>query len=187
VANFKNRKGISQREFAKRLGVSSAAISSAILTGRIQTLEDKSIDYESQKISWEQNGDQNKKAAYQKHKDNLSNGPKPDKFEDPDFIKKCLAKVENGTASPLESKYVKDLFEARTEILKYKEKRGETVSKKLAESILFSIARGLRDQLYSSIEDLSYSLESKKQKEIRSILRTEIDKVLSNIQPPDFK
>jgi transcriptional regulator with XRE-family HTH domain len=187
VSNKLNRKGISQREFARRKGVSSAAISSALLTNRIQKLEDGSIDWDTQADAWENNVDQNKRAAYQKHKDFVKGEIASSQTNDPEFIKKALQRVEEGTATSLESKYVKDLFAARTQVLEYREKRKELVNMKNAEAVFFSVARSLRDQLQNIEEETSGKLVGKTRDEIRSILKKEIDSILSDIQIPKIK
>lgn len=123
---------ISQREFAKRVGVSQPAVSKTI-GRRIDAREDGKINWKTEEKKWYDNRDPSKIRDHNAPKD-------PNKPEE--------KKEEKTGAEPFaQAKLAKETFSANLLKLEYEERLGKLVNKDSVETAAFKRGRMVRDSI----------------------------------------
>jgi len=181
----KKRTLISQREFARRLGVSPQAVTCAIKAGRISTVKGK-IDPAVATKEWAANTDQSKP------RNRLTGNPRhrrnPDKPEEPMKLskksgkkkahgkstkakprkskKRSVSKKSGQTKTPdekaekkpvnyAEARAVREAYNAKLARLKYEQQLGILVNAEEVRTAVFNLARRTRDELMGMPERIA--------------------------------
>ena len=152
---------ISQSEFARRIGVSQPMVNKALRSGRIQKTASGKIDYDSQRIAWEQNR--------RLEKDHMSRGSSTGggKAKDSDYQKVLTA-----------CKY----YESKIRELKYKELEGLVISKENIQKRYFPKLALIKSHLMTLPARHSYTLAAMLIRHVEKISKAKtVRRVLSKI------
>lgn len=210
----KKRTLISQREFARRLGVSVQAVSCAIKAGRISTVNGK-IDPAVAKTEWEENTDQSKP------RNRVTGSPKhrrdPDKPEEPMKLSKRSGKKKGSSKSTktkprkgkkravskkstqtsnqqddrkpvnyAEARAVREAYNAKLARLKYEQQLGILVNAEEVRTAAFNLARRTRDELMGMPERIAAQIAATDDPaEVERILEDEIERVCQELSNAD--
>jgi hypothetical protein len=172
------RKLISQREYARRRGISHVAVQRAVNSGRISTINGK-IDPDLADREWRENTDQSKP------RNRITGSPKHARVagepsEPMDF---GGADGGNGTASGYaKARAARELYQAQLAKIELDRQRGVLVRADEVRLGAFNMARKARDQLIALPERLAAILAaSQDPAEVQRILEEEIERICEEI------
>jgi hypothetical protein len=169
---------ISQREYARRRGISHMAVQRAVNTGRISTVEGK-IDPDLADREWRENTDQSKP------RNRITGNPKHARIagepsEPMDF---GAADGASGTASGYaKARAARELYQAQLAKLELDRQRGILVRADEVRLGAFNMARKARDQLIALPERVAAILAATQDPaEVQRILEEEIERICQEI------
>lgn len=175
MARRKKRELVSQREYARRIGVSQEAVRQAVQSGRISTVAGK-IDPVTADAEWERNTDPSKP------RNRLTGRPKhrrdPLQPERPMDLGGGSAAGDKGGRIPSysDARARREVIQAALAKIELDIKLGELVSAKEVRAITFELNRRVRDQLMSLPDRVAAAVAATSdQDEARRILQDEID------------
>ncbi len=181
AAKKQQRELISQREYARRRGISHVAVQRAVNAGRISTVEGK-IDPDQADREWIQNTD------HSKPRNRITGRPKhtrtPGEPSEPmDFGGPVEASGGNGTASGYaKARAARELYAAQLSKLELDRQRGILVRADEVRIGAFNMARKARDQLIALPERLSTVLAAiQDPSEIQRVLEEEVERICQEI------
>lgn len=173
-----NKKGLSQRAYAKRRGVSHTAVQKAIADGRIKVLPDGSIDPKKADKEWEANTDETKPlnsvSGNPKHRRN-GGAPVPGanavgaKGDDEDPEKIVGTTYQRARAA-------RETYQAKLARLEYEHKMGKLVDAAEVRVAAFNAARNARDTLRNLPDRIAAQFPDI-QHELHRILLEEVHRV----------
>jgi hypothetical protein len=172
---------ISQREYARRLGISHTAVQQAIASGRISTLRGK-IDPAMADRQWEQNTDQSKPrnriTGEPKHRRAPGELPQPMRL-----IAAVDAEGDDGTAAGYaRARAARELYLAQLAKLELERRRAFLVRADEVKVGAFHMAQKAREQLIALPERLAAILAAAQDPaEVQRILEVEIERVCQEI------
>jgi len=175
LARRKKRGLISQREYARRRGVSHAAVQHAVSAGRISTVDGK-IDPELADKEWRENTDQSKP------RNRITGSPKqtrvPGEPSEP-----MGSGGGNGSATGYaKARAARELYQAQLAKLELDRRRGEVVRADEVRVGAFNMARKARDQLIALPERVAANLAATEDPaEVQRILEEEIERICQEI------
>jgi hypothetical protein len=172
---------ISQREYARRLGISHTAVQQAIASGRISTFRGK-IDPAVANRQWRQNTD------LSKPRNRITGEPKqrraPDGLPQPmRLISAMDAEGDDGAAAGYaRARAARELYRAQLAKMELDRQRGVLVRADEAKIGAFNMARKVRDQLTALPDRLAATLAATQDPaEVQRILETEIERICLEI------
>jgi hypothetical protein len=171
---------ISQREYARRRGISHVAVQRAVNAGRISTVSGK-IDPDQADIEWRENTD------HSKPRNRITGSPKharvPGEPSEPMDFGAPAEPGGNGTASGYaKARAARELYQAQLAKLELDRQRGLLVRADEVRIGAFNMARKARDQLIALPERLSTVLAAiQDPAEVQSILEEEIERICQEI------
>jgi hypothetical protein len=172
---------ISQREYARRLGISHTAVQQAIASGRISTLRGK-IDAAMADRQWIRNTDQSKPrnriTGQPKHRRIPDESPQPMRL-----IAAAGSDGEDGAAiGYARARAARELYQAQLAKIELDRQRGILVRADEVKVGAFNMARTARDQLIALPERLAAILAATQDPaEVQRILEEEIERVCQEI------
>lgn len=175
---------ISQREYARRRGVSHMAVQRAIKSGRISTVDDK-IDPGRADREWEQNTDQSKP------RNRVTGRPNHTRAAGAPSEPMVLADDSSGGGTGAAAGYAKaraarELYQAQLVKLELDRKRGELVRADEVRLGAFSMARKARDQLIALPDRLATILAATEDpSEVHRILADEVERICLELADAD--
>ena len=178
MAGQPKRKLISQREYARRRGISHVAVQRAVNSGRISTIDGK-IDPDLADREWRENTDQSKPrnriTGSPKHARVAGEPPEPMDFGDADG--------GNGTASGYaKARAARELYQAQLAKIELDRQRGVLVRADEVRLGAFNMARKARDQLIALPERVAAILAATQDPaEVQRILEEEIERICQEI------
>lgn len=172
---------ISQREYARRLGVSHVAVQRAVKAGRISTVGGK-IDPARADLQWHENTDQSKP------RNRITGNPKQAKVagepsEPMDMVGADEVFGGPSTASGYaKARAARELYQAQLAKLELDRQRGTLVRADEVRLGAFNMARKARDQLIALPERLATVLAAiQEPAEVQRILEEEIERICQEI------
>ena len=172
---------VSQREYARRRGISHVAVIRAINSGRISTVDGK-INPEQADREWRENTDQSKP------RNRITGNPKhariPDGPSEPmDFGVPDDNHGGNGTATGYaRARAAREVYQAQLAKMELDRQRGTLVRADEVKVGAFNMARKARDQLIAIPERVSAILAATQDPaEVQHILEEEIERVCQEI------
>ena len=176
-ATSRKRKLVSQREYARRRGVSHVSVQRAIKSGRISTVNGK-IDPARADREWRKNTDRskprNRVTGKPKHARVPGEPSEPMDFSDADD-----PHGGNGTATGYaKARAARELYQAQLVKLELDRQRGTLVRADQVRVAAFNSARNARDQLMALPHRVAAILAATEDTaEVKRILEEEIEKV----------
>lgn len=178
----RRKKGlVSQREYARRRGVSHVAVQRAVNSGRISTVGGK-IDPDQADREWGENTDQSKP------RNRITGRPKQLRVPGEPPEPMDLGGAEgvhggNGTSTGYATaRAARELYQAQLAKLELDRKRGDLVRADEVRLGAFSMARKARDQLIALPERLASILAAAQTpQEVQRILEEEIERICEEI------
>jgi hypothetical protein len=178
LAGQPKRKLISQREYARRRGISHVAVQRAVNSGRISTIDGK-IDPDLADREWRENTDQSKP------RNRITGSPKHARIagEPPEPMDFGGADGGNGTASGYaKARAARELYQAQLAKIELDRQRGVLVRADEVRLGAFNMARKARDQLIALPERVAAILAaSQDPAEVQRILEEEIERICQEI------
>ncbi len=174
----RNRELVSQREYARRRGISNVSVHEAIQAGRISTVGGK-IDPDVADREWRENTDQSKPrnriTGSPKHARVPGEPAEPMDFAGPDG--------SVGTASGYaKARAAREVYQAQLAKLELDRQRGTLVRADEVRLGAFNMARKARDQLIALPERLATVLAAAREPaEVQRILEEEIERICQEI------
>ena len=166
---------ISQREYARRKGISNVAVNRAVKAGRI-TLVDGKIDPVLADRQWAENTDPSTP------KNSITGKPK--QVRGKDEVSKPMDLGEETSTSPsyAKARAAREVYNAQNAKLDLDIKRGTLVRADEVRIAAFNMARKTRDQLIALPERLSTVLAATEEAgEVHKILEEEIERICLEI------
>jgi hypothetical protein len=178
LAGQPKRKLISQREYARRRGISHVAVQRAVNSGRISTVDGK-IDPDLADREWRENTDQSKP------RNRITGSPKHTRVagEPPEPMDFGGVDSGNGTASGYaKARAARELYQAQLAKIELDRQRGVLVRADEVRLGAFNMARKARDQLIALPERLAAILAATQDPaEVQRILEEEIERICQEI------
>ena len=178
MAGQPKRKLISQREYARRRGISHVAAQRAVNSGRISTIDGK-IDPDLADREWRENTDQSKP------RNRITGSPKHARVagEPPEPMDFGGADGGNGTASGYaKARAARELYQAQLAKIELDRQRGVLVRADEVRLGAFNMARKARDQLIALPERVAAILAATQDPaEVQRILEEEIERICQEI------
>lgn len=178
MARTRRKELITQREYARRRGISNVSVHEAIKAGRISTVAGK-IDPDLADREWRENTDQSKP------RNRITGSPKHARIagEPPEPMDFGSADGGNGTASGYaKARAARELYQAQLAKLELDEKRGILVRADEVRLGAFNMARKARDQLIALPERVAAILAAAQDPtEVQRILEEEIERICQEI------
>lgn len=172
---------ISQREYARRRGVTHVAVQRAIKAGRISTVNGK-IDPIVADQEWQQNTDQSKP------RNRITGNPKQAKTPGEPSEPMDLGAVDENIGAPstatgyAKARAARELYQAQLAKLELDRRRGALVPADEVRLGAFNMARKARDQLIALPERLATVLAAVKEPaEVQRILEEEVERICQEI------
>ena len=174
---------ISQREYARRRGVSHTAVQRAIKSGRISTVDGK-IDPAQADREWQENTDQSKP------RNRITGQPKRTRTPGAPTEPMALSEdppSDNGTATGYaKARAAREVYQAQLVKLELDRKRGELVRADEVRLAAFGMARKARDQMTALPDRLATALAATQDPtEVHGILAEEIERICMEIADAD--
>ena len=169
------RELISQREYARRRGISNVAVNRAVRAGRISLIEGK-IDPDLADKEWAENTDPSTPK-------NRVTG-KPQQTRNPDEASKPmdLGDEKSPTTGYAKARAAREVYNAQHAKLDLDLKRGELVRADEVRLAAFNMARKARDQLIALPERVSATIAASSDPvEVQQILENEIERICLEI------
>ena len=178
MARAQKRELVSQREYARRRGISNVSVHEAIKAGRISTVDGK-IDPDLADREWRENTDQSKP------RNRITGSPKHARVagepsEPMDF---GGADGGNGTASGYaKARAARELYQAQLAKLELDRQRGTLIRADEVRLGAFNMARKARDQLIALPERVAALLAATQEPaEVQRILEEEIERICQEV------
>lgn len=171
---------ISQREFARRLGVSNVAVHRAVRSGRI-TLVDAQIDPTVATRQWNENTDQSKP------RNRITGRPKHARPPGEPSVPLDLGGSDEGSATNTATGYARaraarELYQAQLSKLELDRQRGTLIRADEVRLGAFNMARKVRDQLIALPERVAAMLAAATDPDqCQRILEEEIERICEEI------
>jgi hypothetical protein len=172
---------ISQREYARRRGISHVAVNRAVVSGRISTVEGK-IDPEVADREWLENTDQSKP------RNRITGSPKHRRSEGEPSTPTGMEPAEEGaggnsTASGYaKARAARELYQAQLSKLELDRERGILVLADEVKLGAFNMARKARDQLIALPERMAATLAAEQDPaEVQRLLEDEVERICEEI------
>ena len=172
---------ISQREYARRRGITHVAVQRAIKAGRISTVDGK-IDSALADQEWQQNTDQSKP------RNRITGDPKQTKAAGEPSEPMDLGATDETIGAPstatgyAKARAARELYQAQLAKLELDRRRGALVPADEVRLGAFNMARKARDQLIALPERLAAVLAATEEPaEVRHILEEEIERICQEI------
>jgi len=176
VARAKKKELISQREYARRRGVSHVSVQRAIKAGRISTVDGK-IDPVLADEQWRRNTDQSKP------RNRITGNPKQTRTPGEPSEPMDMGGAEGAIGGPstatgyARARAARELYQAQLAKLELDRRRGALVSADEVRLGAFNMARKARDQLIALPERLATVLAAiQEPPEVQRILEEEIER-----------
>lgn len=172
---------ISQREYARRRGISHTAVQQAIASGRISTLRGR-IDPAMADLQWQRNTDQSKPrnriTGQPRHRRALGEPPLPMRL-----IGAIDPEGDDGTATGYaRARAARELYQAQLAKIELDRQRGILVCADEVKVGAFNMARKARDQLIALPERVSAIIAATQEPaEVKRILGEEIERICQEI------
>lgn len=164
---------ISIRAYARRKGVSDAAVRKAITDGRIRLTKNGKINPQTADKQWVENSDPAQIKLNTSSRKNKPNLDADDENSSP---------VNSFGVSYQQSRAIKEAYEARLKKLEYDEKSGKLISIELVQKESFNAARKTRDMLLNIPDKVIPLMIGKNDlHEMKEILRKEILRSLEGL------
>ena len=178
MAGQRKKELISQREYARRRGVSHAAVQHAVSSGRITTVDGK-IDPEQADREWRENTDRSKP------RNRITGKPKQTRVqgEPSQPMDSGGSDGGNGTATGYaKARAARELYQAQLAKLELDRQRGELVRADEVRVGAFNMARKARDQLIALPDRVAATLAATEDAaEVHRILEEEIERICQEI------
>lgn len=181
MARARKKRLISQREYARRRGVSHSAVQRAVKAGRISTVDGK-IDPAQADREWRENTDQSKP------RNRITGSPKqarvPGEPSEPmEFGAADASHGGNGAATGYaKARAAREVYQAQLAKLDLDRRRGLLVRADEVRVGAFNMARKARDQLIALPERVAPILAATEDPaEVRRILEEEIERICQEI------
>ncbi len=181
MARTRKKELVSQREYARRRGISHVAVQRAITSGRISTKNGR-IDPDQADREWRENTDQSKP------RNRITGSPKHSRIpgtpsEPMDFAAPDEGHGGNGTATGYaRARAARELYQAQLAKLELDRQRGILVRADEVRLGAFTMARKARDQLITLPERVAAILAATQDAaEVQRILEEEIERVCQEI------
>jgi hypothetical protein len=169
------RELISQREYARRRGISNVAVNRAVKAGRI-TLVDGKIDPDLADKEWAENTDPSTP------KNRVTGKPRQTRNPDEASAPMDLGGETSPSTGYAKARAVREVYNAQNAKLDLDLKRGALVRADEVRIAAFSMARKTRDQLIALPERLSTLLAATEDAaEVHKILEEEIERICLEI------
>lgn len=172
---------ISQREYARRRGITHVAVQRAIKSGRITTVNGK-IDPVTADLEWQQNTDQSKP------RNRITGSPKQAKAPGEPSEPMSLGGADEIISAPstatgyAKARAARELYQAQLAKLELDKRRGALVPADEVRLGAFNMARNARDQLIALPERLATVLAAiQEPAEIQRVLEEEIERICQEI------
>jgi len=181
VARGAKKELISQREYARRRGVTHVAVQRAIKTGRISTVNGQ-IDPALADLQWQENTDQSKP------RNRITGNPKQAKAPGEPSEPMDLGVTDEVIGGPstasgyAKARAARELYQAQLAKLELDRQRGTLVRADEVRLGAFNMARKARDQLIALPERLATVLAAiQEPAEVQRILEEEIERICQEI------
>jgi hypothetical protein len=181
VAKGTQKELISQREYARRRGITHVAVQRAIKSGRITTVNGK-IDPVAADREWQQNTDQSKP------RNRITGNPKQSKTPNEPSEPMGLGGTDETIGAPstatgyAKARAARELYQAQLAKLELDKRRGALVPADEVRLGAFNMARKARDQLIALPERLAAVLAAAEEPaEVQHILEEEIERICQEI------
>jgi len=181
VAKSRKKELISQREYARRRGISNVAVHRAVTSGRISTVDGK-IEPALADREWRENTDQSKP------RNRITGRPKHSRVHGAPSEPMDLGDSEasyGGNAAATgyaKARAARELYQAQLAKLELDRQRGDLVRADEVRLGAFNMARKARDELIALPERLSATLAATQTaQEVQSILEEEIERICDEI------
>jgi hypothetical protein len=179
LARRKKKGLISQREYARRRGVSHSAVQYAVSSGRITTVDGK-IDPEQADKEWRENTDQSKP------RNRITGSPKQTRSEGEPSQPMGSGGGNGGATGYAKARAARELYQAQLAKLELDRRRGELVRADEVRIGAFNMARKARDQLIALPERVAANLAATEDPaEVQRILEEEIERICQEIADAD--
>ena len=183
----RKKKLISQREYARRRGISHTAVQRAVKSGRISTVGGKIHPARADR-EWSENTDhskpRNRITGRPKHGRPQGEPPEP-----MDFGEAGGAHDGKGNATRYaKARAARELWQAQLVKLELDRQRGTLVRADKVRIAAFNAARGARDQLIALPDRVAAILAATQDAdEVRRILEEEIERICLELSSPDCR
>ncbi len=177
MARTRKKELISQREYARRRGISHSAVQRAVSAGRISTVNGR-IDPDQADREWHENTDQSKP------RNRITGSPKHARIAgEPSEPMDFGSEGGNGTASGYaKARAARELYQAQLAKLELDRQRGVLIRADEVRLGAFNMARKARDQLIALPERIAAILAATEDAaEVQSILEEEIERICQEI------
>jgi hypothetical protein len=177
VARQPKKELISQREYARRLGVSHVAVQRAVKAGRISAVNGK-IDPTQAGQQWQENTDQSKPRNRITGRPKQARGPgEPSEPMDMSGADEGIGGT-NTAIGYAKARAARELYQAQLAKLELDRRRGTLVRADEVRLGAFNMARKARDQLIALPERLATVLAAiQEPAEVQRILEQEIERI----------
>lgn len=178
MARRRKNELISQREYARRRGISHSAVQRAVSAGRIATVDGR-IDPDQADREWHENTDQSKP------RNRITGSPKHARVSGEPSEPMDFAGTDggNGTASGYaKARAARELYQAQLAKLELDRQRGVLIRADEVRLGAFNMARKARDQLIALPERVAAILAATQDAaEVQRILEEEIERICQEI------
>jgi hypothetical protein len=181
VARARKKELISQREYARRRGISNVSVHEAVRDGRISTVNGK-IDPDLADRQWRENTDQSKP------RNRITGRPKQARVSGEPSEPMDMGGADEIVGGPstatgyAKARAARELYQAQLAKLELDRKRGTLVRADEVRLGAFNMARKARDQLIALPERLASVLAAVEEPaEVQRILEEEIERICQEI------
>jgi len=178
LARTRKKELISQREYARRRGISHSAVQRAVSAGRIATVNGR-IDPDQADREWHENTDQSKP------RNRITGSPKHARVAGEPSEPMDFGGTDggNGTASGYaKARAARELYQAQLAKLELDRQRGVLIRADEVRLGAFNMARKARDQLIALPERVAAILAATEDPaEVQHILEEEIERICQEI------
>ena len=175
MARRKKKGLISQREYARRRGVSHSAVQLAVRAGRITTVDGK-IDPEQADREWRENTDQSTP------RNRITGDPKQTRDQGEPSQPMGSGGGNGGATGYAKARAARELYQAQLAKLELDRRRGELVRADEVRITAFNMARKARDQLIALPERVAPMLAAAEDPaDVQRILEEEIERICQEI------
>lgn len=187
---------VSQREFARRVGVSSTAVQKALRNGRISATPDGRIDFESQIKNWKGLKDQSKErtAPHEKQKQNNRKKPKPERGEryDPVDHTPSPHDASQSLNSYQQAKTAKEIYSAKLRQVEYEEKMKILLPRDDVKAAIYRFCRIVRESITNIPDRVASEVAARLVDYLRPLLlkhlsQKTVDAIINDIRVEDIE
>ncbi|AEA59765.1 hypothetical protein [Burkholderia gladioli] len=178
---------ISQRAFARHMGVALNAVQKAIKSGRIELTASKLIDQDVAERAWVRNTDDSRRSFEDQSRASRAVGadlPPDSGYEDEDDIPAVAGKEDPSLARYRAARAEREQVRLDTERMDLERKRGTTVALAEAQRLAFTVFRTVRDNVLNVPVRVKDILAAESDPlVIETLLEDELAKALASIDP----